>query len=186
MAKVIPSPIIAGVTIVEPDVHGDERGLFVETYRREWLPDSREMIQANRADRQAGAVVGLHFHRFQSDYWYVPFGLARVVLHDLRPGSPTDGATLVLDLGGAPGEAHDHRGVHIPPGVAHGFAALTAMTITYLVDGYYDPADELGVAWDDPSVDADWGVTDPVLSGRDRANPLRADLDPALFEGLAP
>ena len=59
----------------------------------------------------------------------------------------------------------------IPPGVAHGFAALTDMTITYLVDGYYNPADELGLAWDDPAVDADWGVTDPILSGRDQANP---------------
>ena len=64
----------------------------------------------------------------------------------------------------------------IPPGVAHGFAALTDMTITYLVDGYYNPADELGVAWDDPAVDADWGVTDPILSERDQDNPRRADL----------
>ncbi len=66
--------------------------------------------------------------------------------------------------------------MYIPPGVAHGFAALTDMTITYLVDGYYNPADELGVAWDDPEVAADWGVTEPVLSGRDQANPRRADL----------
>jgi dTDP-4-dehydrorhamnose 3,5-epimerase len=61
--------------------------------------------------------------------------------------------------------------------VAHGFAALTDMTITYLVDNYYDPADELGVAWDDPAIGADWGVAEAVLSGRDRSNPLRADLD---------
>ena len=71
---------------------------------------------------------------------------------------------------------HDHRGVFIPPGVAHGFAALTDMTITYLVDGYYNAADELGLQWDDPAVDADWGVVDPVLSERDRKNPNRADL----------
>ena len=51
------------------------------------------MIQANRADRQAGCIVGLHYHLHQADYWYVPFGTARVVLHDLRDGSPTDGAT---------------------------------------------------------------------------------------------
>ena len=61
----------------------------------------------------------------------------------------------------------------IPPGVAHGFASLTDMAITYLVDSYYNPADELGVAWDDPAVDADWGVTDPILSERDQANPRR-------------
>jgi dTDP-4-dehydrorhamnose 3,5-epimerase len=60
--------------------------------------------------------------------------------------------------------------------VAHGFAAITDMVITYLVDGYYNPADELGVAWDDPAIAADWGVIDPVLSERDRTNPQRADL----------
>jgi dTDP-4-dehydrorhamnose 3,5-epimerase len=97
-----------------------------------------------------------------------------VVLHDLRAGSPTDGATLVMDLGGD--GAEQHRGVYIPPGVAHGFAALSDLTISYLVDCTYDPADELGVAWDDPSVGADWGVAEPVLSERDRANPARVDL----------
>ncbi len=65
---------------------------------------------------------------------------------------------------------------HVKAFLAHGFAALTDLTITYLVDSYYNPADELGVAWDDPAVDADWGVTDPVLSARDRANPSRAEL----------
>ncbi|MGH9231103.1 MAG: dTDP-4-dehydrorhamnose 3,5-epimerase family protein, partial [Acidimicrobiales bacterium] len=98
---------------------------------------------------------------------------------DLRVGSATDGKSLTVDLGSPPGTPavdHDHRGVYIPPGVAHGFAALTDMTITYLVDGYYNPADELGVAWDDPDVGADWGVSGPVLSARDRSNPRRADL----------
>jgi dTDP-4-dehydrorhamnose 3,5-epimerase len=179
MAQIIPSDVIEGVVVVEPDVHGDERGIFIETYRRQWFPGGREMIQGNRGDRRAGAIVGLHYHLHQADYWYVPFGQCRVVLHDLRVGSPTDGKTLTVDLGsppGTPGAHHDHRGVYIPPGVAHGFAALTDMTITYLVDGYYNPADELGVAWDDPEVGADWGVSGPVLSDRDRANPRRADL----------
>jgi len=71
-------------------------------------------------------------------------------------GSPTDGATLTVDLGERADGTFDHRGVFIPPGVAHGFAALTDMTITYLVDGYYNPEDELGVAWDDPAIGADW------------------------------
>jgi dTDP-4-dehydrorhamnose 3,5-epimerase len=179
MASVNESDRIAGVYVVEPKVFGDERGCFVETYRREWVPGGREMIQGNRADRQAGTVVGLHYHLHQADYWYVPFGLARVVLHDLRDGSPTDGATELIDLGsepGTPGAEHDHRGVFIPPGVAHGFAARSALTITYLVDGYYNPADELGVAWDDPEIGADWGVAEPILSERDRTNPRRADL----------
>ena len=180
MATITESPTIAGVHLVDPQVFGDERGYFVETYRREWIPSGREMIQANRGDRVAGCLVGLHYHLHQADYWYVPFGLARIVLHDLRAGSPTDAATLALDLGGADRAGHDHRGVFIPPGVAHGFASLTDMTITYLVDGYYNPADELGVLWNDPAVTADWGVADPILSKRDQTNPGRADLEPAL------
>ena len=171
MPKVTESDTIAGVWLVEPTIHGDQRGLFIETYRRSWFPNGREMVQANRANRQAGALVGLHYHLHQADYWYVPFGTARVVLHDLRDGGPTDGATLALDVSG-----DNHVGVFIPPGIAHGFAALTDMVITYLVDGYYNQADELGVAWDDPAVTADWGVTDPIMSDRDRTNPARADL----------
>jgi len=171
MPEISESPHIAGVYVVEPTIHGDQRGLFIETYRREWIPGAREMIQGNRANRQQGALVGLHYHLHQSDYWYIPFGTARVVLHDLREGGPTDGATHCLDPSG-----ESHQGVYIPPGVAHGFAALTDMVITYLVDGYYNAADELGVAWDDPAIGADWGVTDPILSERDQQNPARADL----------
>ncbi|MDQ1478397.1 MAG: dTDP-4-dehydrorhamnose 3,5-epimerase, partial [Actinomycetota bacterium] len=152
------------------------RGLFVETYRREWIPSGREMIQANRADRSAGCIVGLHYHLHQADYWYVPFGRARVVLHDLRAGSATDGTTEVFDLGEPENGENVHEGVFIPPGVAHGFASLTDMTITYLVDGYYNAADELGVAWDDPQIAADWGITNPELSDRDAANPKRAEI----------
>lgn len=173
---VVRSTAIDGVLVVEPRVFSDDRGCFVETFRREWVPAGREMLQSNRADRVAGSLVGLHYHLHQADYWYVPSGLARVVLHDLRAGGPTDGVTIALDLGSAPGGEPDHRGVYIPPGVAHGFAALSDVTITYLVDGYYNPADELGVAWDDPEIGADWGVSAPVLSERDRSNPRRSDL----------
>ena len=178
MAEVTESNVIAGVYEVEPTIHGDDRGYFVETYRRQWFPEGREMIQGNRGDRVAGCLVGLHYHLHQADYWYVPFGTARVVLHDLRVGSPTEGATISTDLGRQADGTHSHRGIFIPPGVAHGFASLTDMTITYLVDGYYNPADELGVAWDDPEIGADWGVEDPILSNRDKANPRRGELAP--------
>ena len=171
MPTVSESAEIAGVFIVTPDVHGDERGRFIETYRRSWFPLGREMVQGNLSQKQAGAVVGLHYHLHQADYWLVPQGRARVVLHDLRDGSPTEKATLMLEIG-----EHDNRGVFIPPGIAHGFAALTDMTITYLVDGYYNADDELGVAWDDPEIGADWGVTEPVLSKRDQTNPLRNEI----------
>jgi dTDP-4-dehydrorhamnose 3,5-epimerase len=174
MPAVRPSLVIADVVTVEPDVHGDERGRFIETYRRSWFPLGREMVQANRSEKAAGSVVGLHYHLHQADYWYVLRGRARVVLHDLRVGSPTDGATEVLELDGA-----EERGLFIPPGVAHGFASLSDVLLWYLVDGYYNPRDELGLAWDDPEVGADWGLSDPVLSGRDRANPRRGDIPAA-------
>ena len=178
MATLTPAPEVDGVVVVAAEVHGDERGTFVETYRRSWFPGQREMVQANRAERSPGTVVGLHYHLNQADYWSVVRGHARVVLHDLRQGSPTKGATLHLDLGEVDGAEHNQLGVYIPPGVAHGFAAVTALTLTYLVDAYYDPADELGVAWDDPAIGADWRVDDPLLSDRDRANPRRDAIEP--------
>jgi dTDP-4-dehydrorhamnose 3,5-epimerase len=177
MPEISASERIADVVLVRPDAHGDERGRFVETYRREWFPAGREMVQANRSEKRQGSLVGLHYHRFQADYWYALRGSARVVLHDLREGSPTEAATEVFDLHG-----DEERGVYIPPGVAHGFAALSDLLLCYLVDRYYDPDDELGLAWDDPSVGAAWGVEDPVLSARDQANPGRGDLP----EGLRP
>jgi dTDP-4-dehydrorhamnose 3,5-epimerase len=168
VAKVEESGVIRDVVVVTPESFGDARGRFVETYRRSWFPLGREMVQGNRSEKQAGAVVGLHYHLHQADYWYVTRGRARVVLHDLRLGSPTDGATEVLEIG-----EHDDRGVFIPPGVAHGFAALTDLTLTYLVDHYYNPADENGLAFDDPELAVDWGIADPVVSERDQRNPLR-------------
>ncbi|MGH9126363.1 MAG: dTDP-4-dehydrorhamnose 3,5-epimerase family protein [Acidimicrobiales bacterium] len=171
MPQIQESDAIVGVYVVDPDVHGDARGRFIETYRRSWFPLGREMVQANRSDKSAGAVVGLHYHLHQADYWLIPRGQARVVLHDLREGSPTDKATQVIEVG-----EDNSRGVFIPPGVAHGFAAVTDMTITYFVDSYYNPADELGVAWDDPDIGADWGIADPILSTRDQTNPRRSDL----------
>lgn len=180
MPEIAPSPAIADVVVVEPEAHGDDRGRFVETYRRSWFPLGREMVQANRSEKAAGAVVGLHYHLHQADYWYVLRGHARVVLHDLREGSPTDGVTMVLDLHG-----DAERGLFIPPGVAHGFASVTDVLLWYLVDGYYNPADELGLAWDDPDVGAAWLVTDPVLSERDRRNPGRRHI-PGTLRPRAP
>ena len=171
MATVAESDVIAGVFLVQPDVHGDERGRFAETYRRSWFSLGREMVQSNRADRRAGTLVGLHYHLHQADYWYVPVGRVQVVLHDLRRSSPTEGATLCFEIG-----ERAEIGVFIPPGVAHGFAALTDAIITYLVDQYYNHEDELGVAWDDPDVHADWQLTDPVVSTRDQSNPRRVNL----------
>ena len=172
MADVMPSEVIGGVVIVEPKLWTDPRGFFAETFRQEWLPEgSPLMVQGNRADRSANTLVGLHYHRFQADYWYVPFGRVLAVLHDLRVSSPTRGTSLTVEL-----DAVMHRGLYIPRGVAHGFYAITDATITYLVDNYYNPADELGVAWDDPALNVDWPCDAPILSDRDRANRRIADI----------
>ncbi len=175
MARIISSDVINDVVTVEPDVHGDERGRFVETYRRSWFPLGREMVQGNRSEKEAGAIVGLHYHLHQADYWYVMRGSARVVLHDLRLGSSTDGATQIIELSG-----DEDRGLFIPPGVAHGFASLSDLLLCYLVDNYYNSQDELGLAWNDPEIGADWGIDNPVLSSRDQTNPLRSQIPDAI------
>lgn len=182
MATVHESKVVDDVWIVDPDEFGDERGVLVQTYRREWFPHGREMVQTNRTDRVAGSIVGLHYHLHMADYWYVVAGQARVVLHDLRVGAPTDGATAVFDLGQQNDGSFSHRGLFIPPGVAHGFAAHTDVVLLYMVDQYYNPADEHGVAWDDPTVNADWGLAStapPLLSERDRNNPARSAIEPS-------
>ncbi len=172
MAEIKESEKITGVIHVKPTIHGDSRGKFAETYRRQWF-DGQEMVQNSRSDKEAGSLVGLHYHLNQADYWYVVRGRANVVLHDLRLGSPTEGTTEVFELG----DEHEN-GVYIPRGVGHGFASLTDTTLMYLVDHYYDPQDEWGVAWDDPALALLWGVDNPVVSERDQQNPKRADLTP--------
>lgn len=171
---------IKDVLLIYPDLYKDDRGYFIETYRREWLPLGREMIQANRGDRKAGSLVGLHYHLHQADYWYVPFGSCRIVLHDIRDGSPTYGGTLTLDVGQELNNIFRHVGVFIPPGVAHGFYAFTDMTITYMVDNYYNQNDELGILWSDPEINTLWPNINPLVSERDIRNPLIRDIDPRL------
>lgn len=180
MSEVVPSDVIRDVLIVRPRSFGDPRGRFSETYRRSWFPLGREMVQGSRSDKSQGSLVGLHYHLHQADYWYVVQGRANVVLHDLRQGSVTEGATLSVEMGDK-----NEIGLFIPPGVAHGFACLTDMVLTYLVDGYYNPSDELGVRFDDPEIGAQWGLSDPVISERDSSNPLRRDIAEHLIPRVA-
>lgn len=176
MAKIDKSDLIDDVLIVTPDIFGDERGFFVETFRQEWLPENAPtMVQGNRGTRKKGAVVGMHYHLYQEDFWYVPFGTALVALHDLRVGSKTEGVTQTLELSG-----ENHKCVYIPRGIAHGFQALTDMTITYLVDNYYNGTDELGVLYSDPEMNIDWVQDELTVSDRDKTNPLRKDIDDSI------
>jgi dTDP-4-dehydrorhamnose 3,5-epimerase len=171
--RIEPSPEIDGVVLVHLSQSPDERGRFLETFRQEWFPTAPPMIQANRSDSHASVVRALHYHLHQADYWYAPRGRLFVALHDLRRSSPTNGASQTLEIGDG-----NEIGIYIPPGVAHGFQALTECTLTYLVDRYYDPGDENGLAWDDPDAGIPWPLSGAMLSERDRTNPKRADIPP--------
>lgn len=167
MAEIIESSRIAGIKIVRLKVFRDERGRFLETFRKEWFPERTwSIVQTNRSDSRAGVLRGLHYHFHQVDYWYVAQGRIRVGLADLRKDSPTFGASETVEMG-----EQNEYGLYIPSGVAHGFYALTDATLIYLVDNYYDGGDEFGVAWDDPDLAVPWNVRAPILSARDRANP---------------
>ncbi len=164
---------IDGVALVRLKAHADERGRFLETYREEWFPDRPPMVQQNRSDSKRGVIRGLHYHLHQADYWYAPAGRILVALHDLRRSSPTRGVSASFEIGDP-----DELGVYIPPGVAHGFQALTDATLNYLVDRTYDPDDEHGLAWDDPDAAIPWPIADPILSGRDMDNPRSTEIPP--------
>jgi dTDP-4-dehydrorhamnose 3,5-epimerase len=177
MAIIRESQAIRGVYIVELAAFEDERGRFSETFRKEWFPQRHwQRLQTNRSESHAGVLRGLHYHFHQVDYWCVMQGQIRAGLVDIRPDSPTYRATQMVPMGGP-----DQVGLFIPVGVAHGFAALTPVVLTYVVDNYYDSSDEYGVAWNDPALALDWGLDAPRLSARDLANPPLAEIAPEML-----
>lgn len=172
MAEITQSNKIRDVKFVQLRAFEDERGYFMETFRKEWFPE-REWgkVQTNRNFSKAGVLRGLHYHHQQVDYWCVMSGTLRVGLADIRPDSPTFGASETIDIGD-----ENQVGIFIPIGVAHGFLSLTDSSLAYLVDNYYSGSDEMGVAWNDPQLSVPWGVDAPLLSERDSQNPFLADI----------
>jgi dTDP-4-dehydrorhamnose 3,5-epimerase len=174
MSHIQESTVIKDVYIATLKPYADVRGRFMETFRKEWFPQrSWDIIQTNRSDSKAGVLRGLHYHFQQVDYWYVIAGKIRAGLYDLRPDSPTYGAAQTIEMG-----EENQLGVFIPVGVAHGFVALTDVTLIYVVDNYYSGDDEFGIAWNDPALGLAWGVESPIISARDAANPRLADIPP--------
>jgi dTDP-4-dehydrorhamnose 3,5-epimerase len=174
MPQIEESSLIKDVQIVTLQPFADERGRFMETFRKEWFPQrSWEIVQTNRSDSKAGVLRGLHYHFKQVDYWYVVNGKIRAGLVDIRPGSPTYGVAQTIEMG-----EENQVGIFIPIGVAHGFVTLTEATLTYIVDNYYNSHDEFGVAWNDPDIAVPWGVESPLISGRDAENPRLKDIPP--------
>lgn len=159
---------------------GDARGSFREVWRasdraalsaeRAGTADER-FVQANLSTSTPGVLRGLHCHRRQLDRWVVVGGLAFVALVDIRAAVAGTGSAVVETR-----ELPADDFVEIPAGVAHGFLAIEALELLYLVTNEFDGSDELGFAWDDPSVGVPWpsvcGTPEgrPILSDRDRSN----------------
>jgi dTDP-4-dehydrorhamnose 3,5-epimerase len=181
--RVLPTKL-DGVVLLEPDVHGDERGFLVETFRRDsWAGAGVdvEFVQHNQSRSARDTLRGLHFQTApgQAKLVRCPRGEVFDVAVDLRRGSPTYGQWEghVLD-------DTAHRQLFVPAGCGHGFLVLSEVAdVAYLLSSTYDPATESGIAWDDPGVGVEWPLpegADPLLSDRDRSAPRLADVADSL------
>lgn len=167
---------ISGLIVIEPDVFGDSRGYFMESFSlrkfRELTGLDIDFVQDNESKSSYGVVRGLHFQRpphAQSKLVRVVQGRVLDVAVDLREGSPTYGKHYAIELSG-----ENHLQMFIPKGFAHGFAVLSDEAVfQYKCDEYYAPESEGAVAWDDPDLAIDWMLPkeDIRLSDKDKSNP---------------
>jgi len=168
---------IRGVVIVEPDIHSDQRGFFLETYhadkyRAGGIADM--FVQDNHSRSAGGTIRGLHLQlrRPQAKLIRVIEGEIFDVAVDVRRGSPTFGKWVGVTL-----SAENFKQCYIPKGFAHGFAVTSAIAqVEYKCTDVYDASSEIGVAWDDPDLAITWPVTNPVLSERDKRHPRLAEI----------
>jgi dTDP-4-dehydrorhamnose 3,5-epimerase len=168
---------IEGLTLIEPEVHGDSRGFFVETYAsEEWagLGVDAEFVQQNHSRSLRGTLRGLHFQTSpgQAKLLRCARGEILDVAVDLRKDSVTYGQweAHVLD-------EEKHQQLFVPIGFAHGFVVLSEVAdVCYQVSSLYDPATEMGIAWDDPEIGVDWQVAEPLLSERDKTAPHLSEI----------
>ncbi|MBR6731821.1 MAG: dTDP-4-dehydrorhamnose 3,5-epimerase [Bacteroidales bacterium] len=171
---------IEGLVIIEPKVHGDERGYFFESFsERDFAAGVAEtsFVQDNESRSVYGVVRGLHFQRpphSQAKLVRVVKGRVLDVAVDLRKDSPTFGRHIAVEL-----SEENHRQVFLPKGFAHGFSVLSEEAVfQYKCDDYYAPECEDAVAWDDPDLDIDWKVPADkvILSEKDRRHPRLRDI----------
>ena len=166
---------LPGVCIVEPVVHGDHRGYFMETYSTKAFADigiGAQFVQDNQSfTAQKGTLRGLHFQNApmaQAKLVRVTRGAVLDVAVDLRKGSPTYRQWVGVEL-----SAENKRMLYIPRGFGHGFVTLTDdVEFCYKVDNLYSRECDRGVRFDDPAIGVNWGVKDPILSQKDTASPL--------------
>lgn len=174
--KFLPASI-PGVVVIEPDVHRDPRGFFLETYHTEKYQAggiAGVFVQDNQSRSAGGTIRGLHLQRKhpQGKLIRVIEGEIFDVAVDVRRGSPTFGKWVGVTL-----SAENFRQCYIPQGFAHGFAVVSAVAqVEYKCTDIYDAPSEVGIAWDDPAIGITWPVTNPVLSDRDKRHPRLADV----------
>ncbi len=150
---------IAGASLKRLTRHEDERGFFEEVIRAS-DPFFHGFAQLSWCRRDTGVITAWHFHPSQWDWWFVPHGTIRAVLHDLRDGSVTRGATFEVELG----EGTPDRVLAIPNGVAHGYKVLAGpMELFYITNTEYNrenPSPPIGeegrLPYDDPRISYDW------------------------------
>ena len=175
------SQAIPDVLVFEPKVHGDKRGYFVETFRKDIIEDSTgykiNFVQDNESRSHKGVLRGLHFQLApyaQSKVVRVIEGAVLDVAVDVRRGSPSFGQHVAVELSGV-----NKKQMFIPRGFAHGFLVLTdTATFAYKVDNYYSPECDRGLAFDDTDLNIDWKLTKPELlvSDKDSQQPRLAEL----------
>jgi len=161
---------IQGCFIIQPRVFEDSRGFFLETYQEEryakMLNTELPFVQDNHSRSQVGVLRGLHFQKTkpQGKLVRVVCGEVFDVAVDVRPDSPTFRQWQGVYL-----SEQNKKQLWVPPGLAHGFAVVSEIAdLEYKCTDYYDPADEACLAWDDPVLNIDWPINNPILSDKDK------------------
>ncbi len=174
--------ILPGVCELRPQIFRDARGFFLESYNRQkfeeiGIPD--HFVQDNHSYSKQGTLRGLHYqlNHPQAKLCRVIEGQALDVAVDIRQGSPNFGKWTSLLL-----SAEEQNQIYIPKGFAHGFLAVSeTVQFLYKCSDYYDPKDEHGIAWNDPTLNIKWGAAQPFLSPRDSAFRNLSDVAKALL-----
>lgn len=169
---------IEGLVIVEPKVFGDHRGFFMESWSERAFAEAGlhyTFVQDNHSSSTVkGTLRGIHFQRgdkAQAKLVRCVRGAVLDVAVDLRPGSPTYKKWVGVEL-----SEENKRMLMIPRGFGHGFVTLTDhVEFLYKADNPYAPESEGGIRWNDPELNIDWGVENPVLSAKDKVNPFLRD-----------
>lgn len=176
----ITTTAIVGVVILEPEVFGDERGYFFESFSQREFEEKvckTTFVQDNESSSRYGVLRGLHFQKpphAQAKLVRVVKGKVLDIAVDIRKGSPTFGHHVSIELSG-----ENKRQLFIPRGFAHGFAVLSdEVVFQYKCDNYYVPHSEGGILWNDPALGIDWKLPaeDVILSEKDKKNVLLNEL----------